>query len=152
MLSSKVRYALKALLFLARQHDRGPVLISEIAHSERIPRKFLELILLDLKKHGLLQSKKGKGGGYFLRRNPSAVSVGDIVRALEGQIEPQPCTGGMEGAGCQECDNEEACGARMVMQEVNDATSKILDSTTVANLLDRIELVSASPQQSMYCI
>ena len=86
MLSNKTKYALKALQVLAKEYGQGPVLISEIARRETIPPKFLELILLELKNQGILQSKKGKGGGYFLSRTPQSVSMGQIVRIMEGSI------------------------------------------------------------------
>ncbi len=91
MLSKKSKYALKAMMVLAKEYGQGPVLISDLAQREDIPRKFLELILLELKNQGLLQSKKGKGGGYFLRRDPQMISVGHIVRVLDGPIAPLPC-------------------------------------------------------------
>ena len=79
MLSMKAKYGLRALLYLARQPDQVPVLISELAEKEGIPKKFLELILLELKNHGVLQSKKGKGGGYFLRKKPEAIKLGRVI-------------------------------------------------------------------------
>ena len=90
MLSKKSKYALKALIVLAKEYGQGPVLISDIAQREDIPRKFLELILLELKNQGILQSKKGKGGGYFLGRPPHQVSVGHVIRVLEGPLAPLP--------------------------------------------------------------
>ena len=80
MLSKKSKYGLKAVLALAEESGRGPVLISELADRQRLPRKFLEAILLELKRHGILQSKKGKGGGYFLRRDPSEITLGQVIR------------------------------------------------------------------------
>jgi len=91
MLSKKSKYALKALMVLAKEYGQGPVLISDVAQRAGIPRKFLELILLELKNQGILQSKKGKGGGYFLAREPRAISVGHIIRILDGPIAPLPC-------------------------------------------------------------
>src|SRR5205809_7495432 len=88
MLSMKAKYGLRALLSLARQENQGPVLISELAEKESIPKKFLELILLDLKNHGILQSKKGKGGGYSLSRRPEAIKLGRVIRVLDGPLAP----------------------------------------------------------------
>jgi Rrf2 family protein len=141
MLSKKSKYALKALMVLAKEYGQGPVLISDIAQREDIPRKFLELILLELKNQGILQSKKGKGGGYFLGRAPHQVSVGHVVRVLEGPISPLPCVSKTAYMRCRECRDERTCGIRMVMKEVRDATAKILDSTTLADMLRRVQFV-----------
>jgi Rrf2 family protein len=91
MLTHKSKYAMKVLLVLAKEFGQGPVLISEVSRREGIPRKFLELILLELKNEGLLGSKKGKGGGYFLARPPRTIHVGDVLRALDGPIAMTSC-------------------------------------------------------------
>jgi Rrf2 family protein len=140
MLSHKTKYALKALMVLAKEYGQGPVLISDIAQREDIPRKFLELILLELKNQGILQSKRGKGGGYLLGRAPHQVSVGQIVRVLEGPVAPLPCVSKTAYMRCRECRDERTCGIRLIMKEVRDATAKILDSTTLADLLKRVQL------------
>ena len=129
------------MLVLAKEYGQGPVLISDLAQSEGIPRKFLELILLELKNQGLLQSKKGKGGGYFLGRDPSQISVGHIVRVLDGPIAPLPCVSKTAYMRCRECRDERSCGIRIVMKEVRDATAKIMDSTSLADMLKRVEAV-----------
>jgi Rrf2 family protein len=116
MLSKKSKYALKAMMVLAKEYGQGPVLISDLAQREGIPRKFLELILLELKNQGLLQSKKGKGGGYFLRREPHLISVGHIVRVLDGPIAPLPCVSKTAYMRCRECRDERSCGIRIVMK------------------------------------
>ncbi len=135
MLTKKSKYGLKAVLYLAAQDaGRGPVLVSELAESQRIPKKFLESILLDLKRFGLLQSKKGKGGGYFLSRPPEQVTVGQVVRALGGPLALVPCVSQTAYARCEECVDEETCGVRKAMKEVRDATAQILDNTTLAGL------------------
>jgi len=139
MLSKKTKYALKALMVLAKEYGQGPVLISDIARREEIPQKFLELILLELKNQGILQSRRGKGGGYFLGRAPHQVSVGQIVRVLEGPVAPLPCVSKTAYMRCRECRDERTCGIRIVMKEVRDATAKILDSTTLADLLKRVQ-------------
>src|ERR1700724_960765 len=102
MLSKKSKYALKAMLVLAKEYAQGPVLISDLAQRERIPRKFLELILLELKNQGLLQSKKGKGGGFFRGREPHLISVGHIIRVLDGPIAPLPCVSKTAYMRCRE--------------------------------------------------
>jgi len=140
MLSNKTKYALKALLVLAKEYGQGPVLISDIAQREEIPQKFLELILLELKNQGILQSKKGKGGGYFLARAPQNVSVGHVIRILDGPIAPLPCVSKTAYRRCSECRDERTCGIRMVMKDVRDATASIIDSTTLSDVLKRVEL------------
>lgn len=138
MLSRRTKYGLKALLILAEEAGRGPVLVSELAEREAIPRKFLEAILLDLNRHGLVQSKKGKGGGYLLRRPPSEVTVGDAVRALEGPLALVPCVSQTAYQRCADCLDEETCGVRLAMREVRDATARILDGMTLADVSGRV--------------
>jgi len=139
MLSKKAKYALRALLALAREEDRGPVLIADLAHRENIPKKFLEMILLELKKHGILQSKKGKGGGYSLSKPPEAISFGYVIRVLDGPLAPLPCVSQIAYMKCEECEDEETCGIRIVMKEVRDATARILDGTSLADVLEQVE-------------
>ena len=140
MLSMKTKYALKALTGLAREYEKGPshpMLISDLAEQERIPKKFLELILLELKNQGFLQSKKGKGGGYQLDRSPEVIKVGQVVRALEGTLAPLSCVSQTHYKACIECPDESTCGLKMVMKEVRDATAKILDGTSLADVVQR---------------
>lgn len=139
MISKKTKYALKALIYLAREYDKGPILIADLARDERIPKKFLELILLALKNAGVLQSKKGKGGGYFLARSPREISMGKVIRVLEGPLAPVPCVSETAYARCEECADEWSCGIRLVMKDVRDAMAQILDNATLADVLDRIE-------------
>jgi Rrf2 family protein len=142
MLSHKAKYALKALTVLAQEYGNGPILISDIAQREGVPRKFLELILLELKNNALLQSKKGKGGGYSLARPPQSIRVGDILRVVDGPIALLPCVSKSAYTRCEECRDERTCGIRLVMKDVRDATSRILDETSLADLLKRVELVA----------
>src|SRR6202044_2433950 len=114
MLSKKSKYALKAMMVLAKEYGQGPVLISDLAQREGIPRKFLELILLELKNHGLLQSKKGKGGGYFLAKPPNTIAAGQIVRIVDGPIAPLPCVSRTAYMRCDECPDERTCPIRLV--------------------------------------
>jgi len=139
MISKKTKYALKALIHLAQEYDKGPILISDLAREEKIPKKFLELILLSLKNNGILQSKKGKGGGYFLGKSPEKISMGQVIRILEGPLAPVPCVSETAYASCEECDDEETCGIRMVMKDVRDAIAGILDNTTLADVLENVE-------------
>lgn len=134
MLSRKSKYGLKALLVLAEETDRGPVLIAELAERQQLPKKFLEAILLELKRHGILQSKKGKGGGYFLNREPSTISLGQVIRVLDGPLALIPCVSQTAYRRCDECVDEQSCGIRLAMQEVRDATARILDNMTLSDL------------------
>jgi len=127
MISKKTIYGLQAVILLAKRQDSGPVLITDLAHEGRIPKKFLEAILLELKKNGILNSKKGKGGGYVLGKDPQDISVGDIIRILDGSFSEIFFDG----------DNKEANEIKMIMKEVRDAMSNILDKTSLADVIDR---------------
>jgi len=122
---------------LAREAGEGPVLVSALADRDAIPKKFLEAILLDLKRHGLVHSKKGKGGGYFLRRRPDEITVGEVIRALEGPLALVPCVSQTAYTRCVECLDEQTCAVRLVMQEVRDATARILNNTTLIDINSR---------------
>lgn len=139
MLSKKAKYALKALLVLTGEEGKGPVLISAIARQEGIPKKFLEQILLELKKQGILQSQKGKGGGYLLGRPSHEIMMGQIVRIIDGPLAPLPCVSQTAYRKCAECRDETTCGIRMVMKEVRDSTAKILDRISMAEVLRNIK-------------
>jgi len=134
MLSKKAKYALKALLYLTKNADRGLVLISEISAEERIPRKFLEAILVDLKTQQILQSTRGKNGGYALAKDPAQVSVGNIIRMIDGPLAAIPCVSHLYYRKCDECMDEETCEIRLVMKKVRDATAAILDTTYLSDL------------------
>jgi Rrf2 family protein len=144
-LSRKARYALRALYVLANDEARGPILIAEIAQRERIPHKFLELILLELRNAGILRSKKGKGGGYSLARPAREVTLGQVIRVVDGPLAPIPCVSERAYVRCEECVSEESCGTRMVMKEVRDAVAKILDGTTLADVNERVAKVGRGP-------
>ena len=134
MLSKKAKYGLKAMAILAKEYGNGPLLIGEIAKRERIPSKFLELILLELKKKKFLQSKKGKGGGYYLSKLPESISVGALIRALDGPLALLPCVSQMAYERCAECPDEQTCGIRIVFKEVRESTVSILERTTLAQM------------------
>lgn len=138
MLSKKAKYALHALVHLARRKNEGPVLISEIAETEHIPQKFLEAILLELKHEGVLESKKGKGGGYYLVKNPDDVNMADVMRLFDGAIALLPCVTYKYYERCEECRDEETCGIRDVAMQVRNATVEILKSATLSEVM-RIE-------------
>lgn len=133
MLSKRTKYGLKALYYLSKQDPYHPVLISEISASENISKKFLEKILLTLKNNGILSSKKGKGGGYFLQKNPSEIKIVTIVRLLEGPIAMLPCVSLNYYERCDDCINEEQCSLNRLMVEVRDSTLKILENKTLAD-------------------
>lgn len=137
MLTKKAKYALNALTFLAQTGRAKPVLIADLSRETRIPKKFLERILLELKTRGYLRSQKGKGGGYSLARNAEAISVGDIIRATNGPLAPVSCVSESAYAPCTECQDEATCGLRLVMKETRDAMARILDGTSLANLIQR---------------
>lgn len=134
MLNKKTQYAIKALIFLAEQEQSTPVLIADIAKKKKIPLKFLENILLELKKEGILESKKGKGGGYFLKIPANKIPIADIIRKIDGPIAMLPCASLYFYERCKNCD-EKKCGLHDIMIEVRDANLKILENKTVADLL-----------------
>jgi len=139
MLSRKCKYGLKAALRLAAEPAGEPMNVTRLASSEHIPKKFLDQILLDLKRRGILQSRKGVGGGYMLGRPPTAISFGEIVRTLEGPLAPIGCVSVTAYARCQECEDESRCGVRVVMKRVRDATADILDHTMLADVVPGVK-------------
>jgi Rrf2 family protein len=138
MLQKKSKYAIHALLALAQRPEQEPVLIADLAAQERIPKKFLEFILLVLRNKGILQSKRGRGGGYFLGRKPEAISLGEVIRALDGPLALVPCVSHTAYRKCDECEDELTCGIRSVMNDVRDATAAIFDRESLADMLRRI--------------
>jgi Rrf2 family protein len=138
-ISKRTQYGLKALVALGRQHGAGPVLISALASEENIPLKFLEGILLDLKGHGLLDSKRGKNGGYLLRRPPSSITIGSVIRAMEGPLAPLPCASETAFRPCEECTDVESCGTRIIMRQVRDAIAGVLDQATLADVIRSVD-------------
>ncbi len=129
----KTKYGLKALSYLAKQEPNCPVLISDISESENISKKFLESILLLLKKNGFLASKKGKGGGYYLLKSPKDIKISSVIRVLEGPIAMLPCVSLNYYERCDDCKSEEACSLNRLMAEVRDSTLKILENKTLEN-------------------
>lgn len=134
MLSKKTKYGLKALTFIARSGDDIPVQVSTIAKNEQIPQKFLESILLTLRKAGILASKKGKHGGYYLRSEPSEIKMTDVMRVLEGPIAMVPCVSLNYYEKCDDCPDEHKCSVHRLMIEVRDSTLKVFRNTTLADL------------------
>ena len=134
MLSKKTKYGIKALTFLARQQDNTPIQIAEIAKSENISLKFLESILLLLRHSGFLGAKKGKGGGYYLIKEPRDINMAHVYRILEGPIALLPCASHNFYEKCEDCKDETACAVRKLMIEVRDNTLQILESNTLADI------------------
>ena len=135
MLSKKSQYAFRALSYLVGKKNEGPILISDIAAEKKIPIKFLENILLELKKAEILDSKKGKGGGYFFNADPSKVSLATIIRLVNGPIAMIPCVSINFHEQCLNC-NQEHCGLHDVLIEVRDATLAILEKKTLLDIAD----------------
>ena len=136
MLTQRSRYALRALIFLARSGTLAPVPISVIAGDQKLPRKFLEIILLDLKNGGLVTSYRGKMGGYRLARAPHKISFGEVIRLIEGPLALVPCVSVSAYQRCPDCFEEASCVIRKAMLVVRDGTAAILDGTTLADGLE----------------
>ncbi len=135
MLSKKTKYGLKALAFIARRTDNKPVQIATIAKSENISQKFLESILLTLRKSGFLGSKKGKGGGYYLLVDPKEINMSSVMRILEGPIAMVPCVSLNFYEKCDDCPDENACAVHNLMIEVRDSTLNIFNNKSLSDLI-----------------
>ncbi len=135
MLARKTRYAILALVRLAREYGDGPVLISDIATSEKIPQRFLENILLELKNIGILGSRLGKSGGYYLVHDPADVNLMIVVRHFEGTIALLPCVSEKAYQSCEFCKDEDNCKIKHVFKEVRNTTFGILEKTSLKDLL-----------------
>jgi Rrf2 family protein len=137
MLSKKTKYGLKALTFIAKQDSNIPIQIKTIAEHENISVKFLESILLTLRKNGFLGSKKGKGGGYYLIKKPSEIRMVDVIRILEGPIALVPCVSLNFYEKCDDCPDENICSISKLMTEVRDSTLKVLRDHTLEDLAQK---------------
>jgi Rrf2 family protein len=134
MLTQRSRYALRAMLFLAKQPREGaPTPMTRIAAEANVPRKFLELILADLREAGFLDSTRGKMGGYRLSRPNHMISLGEIIRVIEGPLALVPCVSRTAYRPCLDCKDEAACAIRQAMARVRDETARILDGTSLAD-------------------
>jgi Rrf2 family protein len=149
MLTKKGKYGLKAMLHLAGTPPNKPVLVSEIAERNAIPKKFLDAILGELRNAGFVVSKKGKGGGYGLARPPADIRVGHIVRALDGPLALIPCASITAYQRCDDCTDEQFCAVRLMMVEVQKAISTVLDQRTLAEMR---ALSDADQRSLMYFI
>ena len=134
MLTQKAKYAVRALTVLAAVDRRVPLPIHEVADRAHAPQKFLEAILLELRRHGVLASTRGKAGGYALARPPEEIRLGDVIRMVDGPLAPIPCASLTAYRPCVDCPDPPTCSLRRVMRRVRDATAAILDNTTVADL------------------
>lgn len=137
MLSKKCKYAIHALVYLAERHGQGPVQIGEIADQQKIPKKFLEAILLELRNGRILNSKKGKGGGYYLQRNPEEINLTEVIRLTNGPIALLPCVSLNFYESCEECVNEKNCTIRTTFLTIRDETLKILSESNLAALVKK---------------
>jgi Rrf2 family protein len=137
MLSKKTQYAIKALVILGKNYGKQPMQILRIAQEDKIPKKFLEQILLELRNAGLLVSKKGAGGGYSLNKDPKEIFLAQILRITGGPIALLPCVSLNFYQRCEECIDEKSCGIRDVFTDVRNASLKILSETSIANVIDR---------------
>ncbi len=141
MISKKAKYAIKALKALTEAYGEGPVLIAQISAKESIPQKFLESILLELRNHGILQSQKGKGGGYSLRLEPQRVTLAQVIRIIDGPIAPTPCVSLHFYVRCDDCADEETCPIRPIMLQVRDANLAVYETTTLQMLAEGVKLM-----------
>lgn len=144
MLSQKAKYALRALLELAQAGPGEALLISEIAERQRLPRKFLEQILLELKRRGIVQSKRGKYGGYALLKPASKITFGEVIRIVDGPLAPLPCLSRTAYRKCEDCDDEARCAIRRVFAVTHAATAKVLDQTSLVDAVQGIALRGAA--------
>ena len=135
MISQRAKYALRALVALARAEADQRIMISELSASCLIPKKFLEQILLDLKHHGLVRSKRGKLGGYQLNRPPSEIMFGEVLRIVDGPIALLPCLSKISYRQCADCLDEANCEIRRVFAQVAQASREILDKTSLLDAM-----------------
>ena len=133
MISQKAKYALRALVSLCRARYGEPLMISQISKEQAIPKKFLEQILLELKRHGIVESRRGRLGGYVLLRAPDKVTFGEVLRLIDGPIAPLPCLSKIAYRRCIDCADESTCEIRHVFARVAEATREVLDKTTLAD-------------------
>jgi Rrf2 family protein len=137
-LSKRSEYGIRALINLSARSEPGIARITEIAEEEQMPTKFLEQILLALKNMGILQSKPGRGGGYYLGKPAEEITLGQVVRILDGPLAPIRCVSETAYEPCG-CPDEERCGLRLVMADVRNAIADILDYTTLADVNQRVK-------------
>lgn len=137
MLSQKGRYALHALIVLAEHDGEVPMMIADIAEEAGVPRKFLEQILLELRKRGILRSQRGRSGGYQLAKAPKDISFADIIRVTDGPLALAPCVSVTAYHRCEDCADEKTCAIRKVLMLARDATADVLESQTLAGAVSQ---------------
>lgn len=135
MISQKAKYALRALVSLAKAQRGETMMIGEISREQAIPKKFLEQILLELKRAGFVSSRRGRTGGYELLKAPEEIKFGEVLRLIDGPIAPLPCLSKIAYRRCEDCKDEGSCEIRHVFERVTLATRAVLDSTTLADSL-----------------
>ena len=144
MLSQKTRYAIRAMQHLADCYGQGPVQLAEIAEAQKIPPKFLTVILSELSRSGLVASQRGKDGGYWLGVPPIDISYGDLIRIMRGSLALVPCASRYAHERCKNCIEEENCRTRALMLQVRDKTADLLDSITLSDSIDRARFLEAA--------
>ncbi len=152
MITMKAKYAIKALARLALAPPGEPVLIAEIAVREAIPKKFLEAILAELKQHGVVHSRKGRGGGYLLSKGPETITLAAILRVLDGPIAPVPCLSRTAYRRCDGCQDEATCAVRLVLSEAYGASVEVLERTTLADVANNAGSLSREIRPLKYSI
>jgi Rrf2 family protein len=135
MLSQKARYALHALIVLAEHGAGEPKMIADIAEEARVPRKFLEQILLELKKRGIVRSLRGRAGGYLLGKAPKNITFAEVIRTIDGPLALSPCVSTTAYHRCEDCTDEETCAIRKVLLAARDATAAVLEERTLAGAM-----------------
>ncbi len=144
MLSQKTRYAIRAMQHLADRHGQGPVQLAEIAAAQKIPPKFLTVILSELSRSGLVASQRGKDGGYWLGVSPIDISYGDLIRIMRGSLALVPCASRYAHERCKNCIEEENCRTRALMLQVRDKTADLLDGITLSDSIDPAKFLEAA--------
>lgn len=141
MISQRAKYALRALVALAKAQPERPLMIAEISRGQSIPKKFLEQILLELKRAGIVMSRRGRLGGYALLRTPEKITFGEVLRLIDGPIAPLPCLSKIAYRRCADCADEAKCEIRHVFARVAAATREVLDRATLADATGDSDLV-----------
>lgn len=144
MLSQKTRYAIRAMQHLADNYGQGPVQLADIAEAQKIPPKFLTVILSELARSGLIASQRGKDGGYWLGVSPIDISYGDLIRIMRGSLALVPCASRYAHERCKNCVEEESCRTRALMLQVRDKTADLLDGINLADRIDPVQLLEAA--------
>jgi Rrf2 family protein len=146
MLSQRTRYTIRALLHLADRYGQGPVQLPEIAEAQNIPAKFLTVMLSQMRRDGLVETMRGREGGYWLARPPEKISYGEIVRLTRGSLGLLPCASRLAYEPCSNCVSEDQCRLHRVMLMVRDETARILDGLSLA---DPVALETLSPEAEL---